>query len=853
MKTLFPAFLSLALFAPAAQGQADTLTARRDTVVPGAARLAAARTIPEMLAARVPGLQVRPGSGAVASGSRLRLRGASGILVPGEPLVVVDGVRVVSEPNDLLAEVDQAPSRLDDFLPDDVERVEVLSGPAAIARYGPEGVNGVVEVFTRRGTRGRPRFHGFAEAGARSDVAAYPANFGRVGLGSDGTRTTACSLNMQAFGRCTPRGDSLLSFNPLEEASPFRTGGTRRVGGSVAGGVGPLTYSAGGSAERDLGVLRRDSRERTGARGSFTLRPTAGVEVAGSAIHLRNTLELPEEGATLYGNLFNGLGGNPFDDPVRRGYADLTQAERDTLGVTQHARRTLAGASVRWDALPWLRVGGRYGIDDVAAEEVPHYHYEDPQFRLVSQTLETERTRRNADVFARAEYTLADEIQLSTTLGAERTSARMHTLEEARASSGAFSAEETWRRSRSTAFFARQGLSWGRVGGSLSLRRDEPLTLPEPIFSGAASAAWEVPLERFRWLDGLRLRAAYARTEQDPENAFAAVGVIPLCPPGGCTEEERIGPQRHAELEGGLDAALLRGRVELSLTGYGRRAEDVLAVTTVAFGPRIFNSGRVVNRGVEARLRVGAPAGAPLSWELVGTGALNRNRLEDYDGPRTVHGPGQVTTDGNPVGSFFGPRITSFQDRNGDGIISRVGCANTGNQPACEIQYGEAEYLGPADPTRMLGVQGRVGWRGVELSALLDHQGGMRRANQLDRQRCSGFVVTCQAAFDPSTPLEDQARVVAYGLVPGYTYVEDASFTRLREAAVTLSIPERWARRFGGSGAELTLAGRNLALWTPYSGLDPETSSAGQHPILFAESFTQPLPRTLTTRLDVRF
>ena len=391
---------------------------RRDTLVPRAARLAAARTIPELLAARVPGLQVRPGSGAVASGSRLRLRGASGILVPGEPLVVVDGVRAVSEPNDRLADVDQAPSRLDDFLPDDVERVEVLSGPAGIARYGPEGAHGVVEVFTRRGTPGRPRFHGFAEAGTRSDVTAYPANFGRVGVRTDGTRTTGCTLNLQALGRCTPLGDSLLSFNPLEEATPFRTGGTRRVGGSVAGAVGPLTYSAGGSAERDLGVLRRDSRERTGARGSFTLRPGRGVEVAGSALHLRNSLELPDEGPTLFGSLLNGLAGNPSDDPVRRGYRNLSQAERDSLGVTQNSRRTLAVASVRWKALWWLTVGGRYGIDDVSADEVPHFRSGRGPLSL---TLETDRTRRNADVFARAEYAPIEDLLLSTALGAELT------------------------------------------------------------------------------------------------------------------------------------------------------------------------------------------------------------------------------------------------------------------------------------------------------------------------------------------------------------------------------------------------------------------------------------------------
>ncbi len=829
---------------------------RRDTVVPRAARLAAARTIPELLAARVPGLQVRPGSGAVASGSRLRLRGASGIFVPGEPLVVVDGVRAVSEPNDRLADVDQAPSRLDDFLPDDVERVEVLSGAAGIARYGPEGVHGVVEVFTRRGTTGRPRFHGYAEAGARTDVTAYPANYGRVGLNSDGTRTTACTLNMQAFGRCTPRGDSLLSFNPLEAASPFRTGGTRRVGGSVAGAVGPLTYSAGGNAERDLGVLRRDSRERTGARGAFTLRPGYGVEVTGSALHLRNTLELPGEGATFQGSLLNGLAGNPFDDPVRRGYRDFTQAERDTLGVTQNARRTLAVASIRWRALRWLTVGGRYGIDDVSADEVPHFLGSG----TTSLTLETDRTSRNADVFARAEYAPADGLLLSTTLGAERWSARAHTFEAARSAGGGFSTEERTLRTAITGVLARQELAWGgRLFGSLSVRRDEPLAAADPILSGAASAAWEVGRERFfprpGWLDGLRLRAAYARTEQDPASELALAGFIPpLCPPGGCTDEDRIVPQRHTELEGGVDATLLGGRVELSLTGYGRRTGEVFAFTPSPFGVNLFNSGRVVNRGAEARLRVGAPDGAAFFWELAGTGALNRNRLEDYESPRIIHGPGQVTVDGNPVGSFFGPRITSFQDRNGDRIISRMGCTNTGNQPACEVQYSAGEYIGPVDPTRMLGVQGRVRLRGVELSALLDHQGGMHRANQLDRVRCSGsFALTCQAAFDPSTPLEDQARVVAYGLIPGYAFVEDATFTRLREAAVSVAIPQRWARRFGGRGAELTVAGRNLATWTSYGGLDPETNATAQDPIQFAESFTQPLPRTVTTRLDVRF
>ena len=40
---------------------------------------------------------------------------------------------------------------LADIAADDVDRIEVLKGPAASAIYGSDGANGVVLVFTRRG------------------------------------------------------------------------------------------------------------------------------------------------------------------------------------------------------------------------------------------------------------------------------------------------------------------------------------------------------------------------------------------------------------------------------------------------------------------------------------------------------------------------------------------------------------------------------------------------------------------------------------------------------------------------------------------------------------------------------
>jgi hypothetical protein len=232
---------------------------------------------------------------------------------------------------------------------------------------------------------------------------------------------------------------------------------------------------------------------------------------------------------------------------------------------------------------------------------------------------------------------------------------------------------------------------------------------------------------------------------------------------------------------------------------------------------------------------------------------VNRNRLEELEGGPIILGiTGQFAREGFPVGGFYVRRITGFADRNGDGVIGNAGCT-TSDTSACEVQVSDdPEFAGSPDPTRMLGLRGRIrlGW--VELSALLDHQGGVHRANVTDRFRCHSPVQACRASYDPSASLEEQARLVAFA-VPGYLQVEDASFTRVREAAVTLSVPGRWARLLGGRGAELTIAGRNLATWTPYTGLDPETNYQGANSLVFAEFFTQPLPRTVTTRLDVRF
>jgi outer membrane cobalamin receptor len=83
------------------------------------------------------------GSASGASGSRGSLQGRRSATVEGprDPLVVIDGVRAGHRPEEALASLSI----------DEVERVDVSTGSAAGWRYGPQGVNGVIEITTRVG------------------------------------------------------------------------------------------------------------------------------------------------------------------------------------------------------------------------------------------------------------------------------------------------------------------------------------------------------------------------------------------------------------------------------------------------------------------------------------------------------------------------------------------------------------------------------------------------------------------------------------------------------------------------------------------------------------------------------
>lgn len=105
------------------------------TVAPDPA--SGARTIEELLAGRVPGLEVlHQPNGEVA----LRIRGTNSLNEEGPPLLVIDGMPVTPQ---------NVGTALRALRPQDVKDIQVLRDASSTSVYGTAGAHGVILITTQ--------------------------------------------------------------------------------------------------------------------------------------------------------------------------------------------------------------------------------------------------------------------------------------------------------------------------------------------------------------------------------------------------------------------------------------------------------------------------------------------------------------------------------------------------------------------------------------------------------------------------------------------------------------------------------------------------------------------------------
>jgi TonB-linked SusC/RagA family outer membrane protein len=872
-------------------------------VQPAPERLAVAPTVAELLQAQAAGVYVNQSGGTQGTASRIRIRGANSVSLSNEPLVLIDGIRTNNDigGTGTIGVGGQQSSRLNDLNPEDIESVEVLKGPAASAMYGTAASNGVIQIRTKRGRAGKPKWTAFAEGGQQKDTYDYPSNYSQIGIKkADGSRQTGCTLDSQARNLCTPVADSLASWNPLVEASPFKTGAITTFGASVSGGGDVASYYVSGDVDQNGGVYAPNHYNKTSLRATLNGQLRSNLSTQVSANYLSSRLRFPQNDNNVLGVFGGGLLGSAFDDPVARGYiAGQTVQDIFAINTQENVERFIGSANATWNIAKWLTANGVTGVDFVDRrnrETVP------PNTVFFGSLPDGQRTANTADLWnysangsATAAFDLTPTLRSSTTASVQFNKDYVNGLRafgakllagtgSLQGTSARFSVGETNTDNKTLGGIIQQQFGWkDRLFLSGGVRTDNNSAFGSKfgwIAYPSAGLSYVVSDESFfpkqDWVSSLQLRTSYGKSGQRPNFRDAitffntqTVTIDGVDQPGivvGGTGNADLKPEVSTEFEGSFEVGLLRERIAFEATYYNKKTNDLLIARPLppSLGltqTQFANLGSSVNSGFEFSLRGDVFTTRVAKFSIVATAAQTRNELTDIGKlptgdpiPPIILGE-QRHVQGYALGGFWDEPIT-FQDKNGDGIITRVNCPNqaqVAGGPECEINVGkDATYLGNPFPTREWSITPRLtlfDW--LQFGALIDHRGGFKIYNLTERFRCN--FGNCRAASDPNASLSAQAANLGQLMNTDAGYIEDGTFTKLREVSATLTAPRSLSERMKVQGATLTIAARNLHTWTNYTGFDPEVNSTPTGNFNTSDFLTQPPLRIWTARFNVAF
>ena len=269
-----------------------------------------------LLAGKISGVQVTGGSGNAGAGKAIRLRGNTSVALSNQPLFYVDGVRVrgdaypknLPETGSNLRSANINSSPLNDISPDDIERIEVVKGAAAATLYGTDAAAGVIQIFTKRGSQGAPKWQLNMNAGVNK---------------------------LQKFG---------TNEEPLLFMGPFlRTGQQLGVQMSVAGGTNNnVRYFVSVGNDATEGVLPNDFDRKYNVRANFDFTPARNLSVSWNSSYTNDHLNNTPAGNNAQGLTLNAFRqdrnyyGSANPDTIRQslGFQLNTLIDRATFGLT---------------------------------------------------------------------------------------------------------------------------------------------------------------------------------------------------------------------------------------------------------------------------------------------------------------------------------------------------------------------------------------------------------------------------------------------------------------------------------------------------------------------------------------
>ena len=362
------------------------------------------------------------------------------------------------------------------------------------------------------------------------------------------------------------------------------------------------------------------------------------------------------------------------------------------------------------------------------------------------------------------------------------------------------------------------------------------------VYYPKAALSWVMSDESFfptrDWFNYFRPRISFGASgvQPGPNDAARTYATVLTSIAGGdigglrsnLLGNNKLKPERSTEIETGFDARFFNSRVNLEMTYYNKMSKDALIDQTLAPSGGTSNNtikanlGSVKNYGFEALVNAQVLTRSLVAWDVTFSGAHNTNKLVTLGKDPTgkdippIIGTTISQKAGYPLNSYW-TRPYKWSDANNDGIIT-----------PSEVAIGDtAVFQGYSQPRLEISITNGLDLfnRRVRITALVDHKSGFRVLNSEQQFLCQQSV-SCKDISSENVPLWRQARAVANRFTPVQTsngFIEENSFTRIRELSAAYNVPESFAKKYmRARGASLNFGVRNIAVFTDWTGVDPE-------------------------------
>ena len=879
----------------------------------------------EMLTGKVAGLTVNNTAAANPNASSsLQIRGATSISASNDPLVVIDGV---------------AGGDIRNLAAQDIESMTVLKDAASAAIYGTRGANGVILITTRKGA---------GEAG-RAQVT-YDSWFG-VNLAKSGPDILSAD-EFRRSRRATDYGYSTDWYDLLLRDFSYDNNQYLSIDGSTKNGY----YGASFNYKKATGLDLNSSREEFGGRFVLNQRMMDGiVELNGSlnarrvnevwgndgmfdtALSMNPTMPLYNEDGTYFQPTSPTGARNPvqelkeIDNNGQRVYllgtaevkVNLIRSEKQMLNTSlsyslhyndlkQHYYTPSTAGESYWNGyngraevtyqkwytsrLEWL---GNYSLDlgDHNFKAMVGYNYE--------QTTWERLQAGNSD------FNFDDILWNNLGSGSY--------LAKGKASMGTGKSL-----AKLIGVFGRINYNFNeKYMASVILRTDGSSNFARGKRWGtfpSVSAGWVVSNEDFMesthdWMDFLKIRASWGQNGNcniDNFQYFSTVAFDHLgqysfgnnkgtATQGGYASimpNEDVTWETSEQLDLGLDARFLSGRLSLNFDWYNKKTKDLLIVAPIldSYGTNApyINGGTVENKGVEIGLGWNDQKG-DWTYGVNLNLAHNKNevtQINNKDG--YILGPDKVLAEntrpvsrmevGHPIGYFWAYKTEGVM-QNADDVQAYLDKNCKGNAAnslqGSSIQPGDLKFVdvngdgvineddktevGNPHPDITMGLSFNVGYKGFDLAVTTYGAFGQQNMRSY-RKFTDGNVENYTSEVFEYWHGEGTSNRYPR-LVPGNTgvnfqqisdiFVEDASYFRIQNVTLGYDFKNLW-KNCPLPQLRLYVSAQNLFTFTGYKGMDPEigTNDSYREDNPWARGIdlgSYPSPRTYMVGVNIKF